>query len=499
MKDARAAGQGLVAIAGAKVYFILTSYAVQLLLPRIFGAPEEFGLYSTAMAGLAMLNNVLIVATIQSVSKFTSEDDERAPAVLRQALGLQLGIGGLIALALFASAPLLAGFLLDEQLTALFRIMAVVVLSYALYAALVGSLNGRRLFVRQAKLDALFSTLRTAGILTGAIVGASALAAIAGFSGAAIAIVAVAAMVVGLGQKGRSIRVRQWFSFLAPIWLYQGFLNGMLQIDVQVLKRTVAELALRSSDLASTAADIANQHVGYYRAAQTFAFVPYQLIISMTFVVFPLISRATSAGDTETTRTTIRNAFRFSLLILLAVAAPIAGAADGVMLIAYPQDYLAGAPALQILVLGMAAFALFVVAGTVISSAGAPSLAALIGAVGLAVVIAANRVLIVQAGIGEDTLRSAALGTSLGMLVALAIATVVVYRRFHAFIAPKTALRGLAAGAVSYAVAAFFPHETRLLAAAALILGGLSFIGTLFVLRELDRSDIESAREILKR
>ncbi len=31
-------------IAGAKGYFIVTGYAVQLLLPRIFGEAKEFGL-----------------------------------------------------------------------------------------------------------------------------------------------------------------------------------------------------------------------------------------------------------------------------------------------------------------------------------------------------------------------------------------------------------------------------------------------------------------------
>lgn len=499
MTEARRAGQGLVAIAGAKVYFIVTSYAVQLLLPRIFGTPEEFGLYSTAMAGLALLNNVLIVATIQSVSKFTSENDEHAPAMLRQALGLQLRLGGLIGLAVFVSAPWLAELLLDSQLTRLFRVMAIVVLAYALYAAFVGSLNGRRLFVRQAKLDAVFSTLRTAGILTGAIVGANAFSAITGFSSAAVTIVIAAAIIVGLGRKGSSLPIGEWLGFMGPIWLYQGFLNGILQIDVQVLKRTVAELAMQSPELVETAASIANQHVGFYRAAQTFAFVPYQLIIAMTFVVFPLISRATSAGDNETTRQTIRNAFRFSVLILLAVATPIAGAADGVMLIAYPEPYLAGAPALRVLVLGMAAFALFVVAGTVISSAGKPSHAALIGLLGLIVVVLANRMLLMRVGIGEDTLRACALGTALGMTTALLIAAAVVYRRFHALLAPVTAIRSLVAGAVAYGVAAYVPHDTRLLSVVALVLGGAAFVGTLVASGELGRKDLADFRALLKR
>jgi stage V sporulation protein B len=162
-EDARRAGRGLVSIAGAKAYFILTSYAVQLLLPRIFGEAKEFGLYSATMSGVAILTNVLIVATMQSVSKFVSEDESRAETTLRQGLRVQALVGGTLALALFVLAPSIARALLDEQLTPLLRIASVVVFAYALYAALVGSLNGRHLFVKQAKLDATFSTLRTTG------------------------------------------------------------------------------------------------------------------------------------------------------------------------------------------------------------------------------------------------------------------------------------------------------------------------------------------------
>ena len=167
-------------IAGAKVYFILTSYAVQLMLPRIFGEAKEFGLYSAAMSGVAIFNNVLIVATIQSVSKFVSEDEARAPATLRQGLRLQMLLGGALSGLLFVTAPAISGLLLDEQLTPLLRVAAVVVFAYALYAAIVGSLNGRHEFVKQAGLDVIFSTLRTAGIITGAALGFGALGAIAG-------------------------------------------------------------------------------------------------------------------------------------------------------------------------------------------------------------------------------------------------------------------------------------------------------------------------------
>ena len=492
----------MVSIAGAKAYFILTSYAVQLLLPRIFGEAKEFGLYSATMSGVAILTNVLIVATIQSVSKFVSEDESRAEVALRQGLRIQALVGGILALALFTFAPAVARALLDDQLTRLLRIASVVVFAYSLYAAAVGSLNGRHMFAQQARLDATFSTLRTVGILGGAALGVGALGAVAGFATAATTIVTISLIWIGFGQPakpGEKIHRRRWLGFMAPIWTYQICLNGILLIDLQVLKRTATEMALSGATSIQAAVDVANQYVGYYRAAQTFAFVPYQLIISMTFIVFPMISKATSLGNREAAKSTIQHAMRLSLLLLLLVAAPISGAAEGVMRIAYPADYLAGASALAILVFGVAAFALFAVAATAISGAGKPSIAAMIAGVSLATVIVANRILIMRAGLGEQSLQAAATGTTIGMGVALALSTWVLRREFGVFIAPLTWGRAMLAAGAGYVAARAIPHDSVPMAIVALGAGFLAALAALVVTRELHTEDWQALRRIARR
>ena len=200
---------------------------------------------------------------------------------------------------------------------------------------------------KQARLDVTFSTLRTVGILGGAALGLGAIGAVAGFATAAATIVTISLIWIGFGERGdagEKIQRRRWLGFMAPIWTYQICLNGILLIDLQVLKRTATEIALASAATSQAAVDLANQYVGYYRAAQTFAFVPYQLIISLTFIVFPMISKATSIGNREAARSTIQHAMRLSLLLLLLVAAPTSGAAHGVMQLAYPAEYLPGRP-----------------------------------------------------------------------------------------------------------------------------------------------------------
>ena len=503
-ENARGAGRGSLAIIGAKVWFILTSYGIQLSLPAILPATSDFGLFRGTLSGVSILNNVLVVATIQSVSKFVSEREEASGAVLRQGLKLQALLGGALALALYLAAPWLAGFLLDDALTPLLRIACVVLFVNALYAACVGSLNGRRRFVGQAGLDASFSTLRLSGILGGAFLGASAFGALFGWAGAVIAVgslglFAVRREIVGGGPTSEAPPMRRWLAFMAPIWIYQLGLNAMLLVDLQVLKKTLAELALETGASAAAAAEAANTQVGYYGAAQTFAFVPYQLILSLTFIIFPMISRATSAGDEAAAQRTLRGAMRVALLALLAIAAPIAGAAAGVLRIAFREEFLAGAPALAILVLGVVAFTLFVLCATALSSAGRPALAAGIAVLGVGVVVLSTRLLVRASGGGVAALPAAATGTSIGMGLAFLLAAVAVRMRFKALLPPLSVLRAALAAGAAWAVAHFVPHGTRLMALVALAAGFAAYLLALVLLRELGPADLAAARTLLAR
>jgi len=363
----------------------------------------------------------------------------------------------------------------------------------------VGSLNGRHWFSKQARLDFTFSTLRTVGILAGAALGFGAIGAVAGFAAASATILSISLIWIGFGKRGEPIPLRRWIGFMAPIWTYQLCLNGILMIDLQVLKRTATEIAFASTATSQAAVDLANQYVGYYRAAQTFAFVPYQLIISLTFVVFPMISKATSIGNREAAQSTVQHAMRLSLLLLLLVAAPTSGAAHGVMQLAYPAEYLTGAPALSILVFGVAAFALFAVAATAISGAGQPSLAAIIAGVSLLAVAVANRVLVMRTGLGEGTLVAAATGTTIGMVIALILSAWVIYKLFGVFIPVATWLRAALAAGVGYATATATPHDSPVMALAALAVGFTSSLAVLVVTRELTRDDWHALRRIVRR
>ncbi len=497
MSAAARTGRGLALITLAKLYFILTGFVVQVGLPRLLGSPTAFGQYSLVMSIASVINNVLIAATVQSVSKRVSEDEPLAAARLRQGLQLQLGVGLALALGLCALAPLLARVAYDEGLTALLRIAAIVPLCYALYAALVGSLNGRRMFLHQAGLDITFSTVRTFGILGAAALGLGAAGAISGFALGALTILLIALGLVGIGRAGPKLPVRAWFAFLLPIVLFQTMLNGTLLLDVWVLNNTVAQLGLESGLDVAAAAEQASGYVGLYKAGQNFAFVPYQIILAVTFVVFPLVSKATASGDIEAARGHVHDALRFSAIVLFALAAPISGAADALIRLAYGRAFLAGAETLRVLVFGEVALALFVIIATILSGAGKPGASAFSGFVALSVVFVANRTIVRAVGLNNGLLGAAALATSLGPIAALAVSSLALRAALGVFPPLLTLFRCALAALAGFWAARLVPQPSAWLAPLAMLAGGLAYGAGLLLLGELKRADFAALRAAL--
>ncbi len=496
---------GLFWITGAKLYFVVIGYAVQLVLPRLLGSEAAFGRYSSAMNILSIVNNVLIATTLQTTSKLVSENEANTPAVHRRALRFQVGVGLALATALFLAAEPLARYgFRNPALAPLWRVGSVVFFAYALYATCVGVLNGRRRFARQAQLDVTFSTLRTTGILLGPLLGFGALGAIAGFSSAAVAILLIALVVVGLGglnnrKTGAPLdapTVQQFATLMLPLALYQGALNVVLQFDLSILGATAASIAANAGAPDLNAAKTAERLTGLYRAAQTFAFVPYQLMLSATFIVFPLVSRATATGSREEARALIAKAMRLSLLVLIAIAAPIAGASAGVLRIAYKPEYLVAADALRVLTLAMIPFTLFVIAATALSGSGSPFVSAKIGWTGAVILGFATWACVRHAGTTDRALVWTAFGTLTGTVSLFTMAAFALRSRFGSFLSGASTLRVLIAGAVGFAVAAFVPSHSRVLALIALTAGGLAYVATLFVTRELSVNEV---RDLLTR
>lgn len=440
---------------------MVAGYVLQFGLPRVLGSPETFGIWILVLALVSPINNVLVTATIQGVSKFSSETEGRVPAVTRAALRLQAFLGGGTAIAFFLLAPAIAWFEHDPSLTPHLRLASGVVLAYGFYAVFVGAANGARQFHKQAALDMAFSTMRAGLVIGGAYVFQSAFGAIGGFVTAATVILVASIVVVGLPKQDAGAErfpTARLARFFAGVAVYLLIVNLLMFVDGLLLKRLVAEAAMRAGAVKDAAAKVANTQEGFYGAVQAIARIPYQLILAVTFVIFPLMSKATFEKDATKTKTYVQSTMRYSLLVVALLAATLGARPDALMRLFYRPEYAIGAPALGVLLCGYVCFSLFTIAGTVINSSGRTRPTTAIGFAALMLAAVANWLGIswALAG-GHDPLFAAACSTTAAMALGLLIVGFYLARTFGAFLAPLSVVRVAAASAAAVGVGYVWP------------------------------------------
>ena len=99
--------------------------------------------------------------------------------------------------------------------------------------------------------------------------------------------------------------MRRIAAFMGTVVVYTAVLNYTLNADTLLLRL----VALSAPGMTATAAATVT---GIYEALRTFALLPYQMLLVVTFVIFPLVSRATFAEDRDATRAYVSQTMRYA-------------------------------------------------------------------------------------------------------------------------------------------------------------------------------------------
>ena len=509
----RTAGRGGLAVLGAKVYFIVVSFLQQVLLAKVIG-DAGWGALSRVLPSANILNNVMISGSVQGVSRSVAGagDPEEEQRAFRSTLRVHLPIAIAMALGFVAFAPAIASFQHAPYITTPLMVLAGVVLLYGVYGPLVGKLNGTGRFGKQALLDVLFATLRTAGMLAlgwifahsasdASAVGArGALGACVGFVAAAACIVPLALMWTGTGKPGPSRTVPRAGAYLAqlgPLVLAQLFTNLLLQVDITLLARFVS-LSASATELVDPAKR-ADEWLAVYRACQLFAFLPYQLLMSVTQVLFPLLARARAAGDGEAVRAYVRRGVRLGTLACGLLVMVIATLPGSLLHFAFAPEYaVRGASTLRILALGQGVFALLGIAVTVLASLGRERLAVAVTAAALVLVATVCWATVPGAAFGAAQLEASATATSIALVVGLVAAGLLVRRLTGAFGPAATFLRVGGVLALGTFVGTRLPVFGKLLTPVMAALVVVAYLVLLVVTGELGKDDLALVRAVVR-
>jgi stage V sporulation protein B len=393
---------------------------------------------------VSIVNNAVVAISIQGVSRAVSAAPAgREDEALRATLRVHVALAMIVSLGFAVSAGAVAGFIEAPHLAAPLRLVAAVVLLYGLYAPLVGSLNGRRRFTTQAALDTGYGALRTVALAGGAVLflrmGASGvMGAFAGFVAAAAVIVPVALSRTGIGKAGEGGPTRkEYLAFLLPVAGGQILLNLLMQTDALLLRRFLGQ--------ASPSKEVADAFQGIYGGAQQFSFLPYQLLMSVTFILFPMLARAQADGDRAAVRSYTMAGVRLAMLLTALITGTVAGVAPHLIRFLFPKDMWPGGETLRILCLGMGAFSILGVTCAALTSLGRAVDSALLTLTGVVLIAAGCWIFVPRAELGLPMLVT----TATAVTAALAFTAIVGGVRLRAvaggFAAPLTVARSIAA------------------------------------------------------
>lgn len=508
----RAVGRGGLAILGAKIYFLVTGLVQQILLRWVLGL-SGYGAYSTASSVASITYNPAVQTSIQGVSRVVSAASGPAmETTLRRTLLYHTFVSLLLAAGFVLVATPVAAALGAPHIETTLRILGLVVGIYGIYAPLVGALNGLRRFASQAALDVLAATLRTVGLVAGAYVALVVFpdrpmirveGAVAGFAGSALIVLAVAVKATGLGKSGGSAPAwREYARFVVPIWGGQLLLNLLFQADALLLRRFAAEAAIA----AQVAPQAADPIVGAYRAAQLFCFLPYQLLMSVTFVLFPLLARAHAEENAPEVERYVRDGVRIATILSGLMVSVLLALPHGLIAAVFGADAaVLGGDAMRILAIGLAFFAVLGVMTSALNSLGAERGSLLI--IGLAALLVGSLCFAIARGapLGEQLLVRTALATTLALCGASAAAAILLKSTAGAVLGWACFLRTVLAVAITAGCLhwLFTPDGLGSLRSTLITLAGafvapFLFLGVLRATGELGADDWQKVRTIVR-
>ncbi|MDF3068918.1 MAG: hypothetical protein K0R38_4519 [Polyangiaceae bacterium] len=498
----RSTGRGGLAVAGAKLYFILLGLVQQIALPRVLGL-DGYGALSRVLSIASITYNPITTMSIQAVSRTVVQaPPEELPGTIRKVLGWHASFGLLLSVGFALLSSRIAEMAGAGHVETPLRILAAILFIYSMYTPLIGIANGQKRFLLQAGFDVTAATLRTLGLVVGAFVsrrlaqGGPAGSAV-GFVVSATLVLFIAAGIIGVGRAGISrLSLGRYVAVALPLLFGQALLNLLFQADLTLLGRFASHAAERAGEPLSRADAL----VGAYRATQLFSFLPYQILIAITFILFPMLASAAQAQDREAIARYVRTGMRLSLIIAGAMVCVTLGLAPRLLELLFGAEAAAlGGRALSLLSVGFGAFAIFGILTTVLNSLGRERESLLVTALAVVIVAGLCFTRAHEGALSEQLLWLTAQATSTGLLVATTIAAYLVWRAAGGLVSPWTLLRTVLAMGVAASLGrlAFPPGKLVTLVAAAVL--PCVYFALLIVLREVGRADLDVLRKVARR
>lgn len=311
--------------------------------------PEEYGTVSVAMTFFLILSFFVASGFPMSLAKFMAEEGGASRGLIRFATIGNL-IVSLLVVGLFVTLTFYGPLSPGPGYGKLTILIAATTLLLSVGTVLQYALQGRMAFNSFALLHAAKSVTKLVFGAALVLLGLGAVGALSGLLVGAILIVLVAGILLDRRAKefpeGAPLTMDEKARFLrytGSVFLGTFALTLLMNLDLLAVKYLTAEAE-------------SNTLSAYYQSASVLSKAPLWAVIAGLNVVFPLMSRE-SKRDPDKANRLLAHVLRWTLLALGPYVVLLVLFPELFLYLVFPAAYLAAAPALALVAIGMGALA----------------------------------------------------------------------------------------------------------------------------------------------
>jgi O-antigen/teichoic acid export membrane protein len=463
--------RGTLLIGAGRACSYSLGYLATVLLARSLG-PVDYGLYGVIISVLVWVEQIGRFTFAPAAAKLIPERDRNSASIEQTAIFLNLILFFILFALLWIAGPFLAKILQIAEGTALFRIAALDLPFFGAYVLYLGLLQGRREFAPIGVADSLYSTVKLIGVLfllafwlsVPAALIVNVLASVGGF-------LFVMSRVSMKSIQPENSLIVPMLRLALPLGLFMAALQIVGVLDLWCLK------ALNPIEDVNT--------VGVYVAARSIALVPSFVLIAVSDVLLPSLSRALAMKDAGLSRHYLQQAVRFLWTVALPVTLLIALTAEELTTLLFSEIYREGGQYLRLKVFSAAFLAFIALFASALNARGEPLVSGAAVFLLVPVALLLNLFLIPRYG-AFGAAWSSILSGLIGAMAFGALA----YRRFGSLIRLRTILNTSIAALLMAGLATQFMVTGPLLLV--FYLGYMAIYGLLlFLVGELAPEDLK--------
>src|SRR5260221_5181686 len=158
-------GHGTIYLTISTIVFVASAYLTNIILGRYLG-PASYGIYGVIITLMTAINLTQTSGLPIAVAKFVAEDEEKADAVLKSGLIVQIISTLAVSILVFIFARPIAGLFRDFSLTPYIQLSSAIFPLYGIYAVYANYYNGLHFFQKQALISIIYAVSKFIAMIT---------------------------------------------------------------------------------------------------------------------------------------------------------------------------------------------------------------------------------------------------------------------------------------------------------------------------------------------